>query len=514
MSTLVDKVTAFLKNLANSHRPGEAQNAAGPYRGGEVNRLNKGWQPERYSGDGAAEEGRDLLARRLQDLTRNDPAVIGLRRALVDHVVGTGIGTWANVRIAGDLDEEFNSESDDLWEEYAINSAEADVRGKLAWSDMQRQMMEGMLDEGDALLLRCGRSDPGRLVPTCFQVIEAAQLDVSQDRPRGGPQGNKIKGGIELDRWDTAVAYWLFDTHPDDPHAEVARGSRRVPASRVVHLQSPGRASQTRGISLYAAITQTARDLDNYLGAELTAANIGALFTLVHKCQNPGTGFGFSGDGSDENDSQNPVVRLGRGIVSQIGKDDEIEQVASQRPNPDAGVFTKLILLLMSMGGGVSRYRVTRDYTGTTYIAARAARLDDQASFSPLQNYIGRAICLPVRRLVVPELIAYGHFGSVTSRQFRGNRRRWQRLELQPPGVPSLDEEKEIDAALAGRGGGILSLKRICGRLGWNHRREMDQIAAENEYARKKGVELNFDRPSTPAAAKPRQEEEQPAEDK
>lgn len=515
--TAADNVTAFLTGLAEEHRQAEAgvQSAAiGPYRGGEINRLNKHWQPQSYSGDGAVEEDRDLLTRRIQDLTRNDPAVIALKGALRDHVIGTGIGAWADAKIDGELDDEFNSESDDLFEEYALNTAEADVRGKLAWPDMQRQAFGGMLDDGDALLLRCKRNDPGRLIPTCYQVIEAAQLDTSMDR-ESGMAGNEIKGGIEVDQWGAAVAYWIFDAHPADPHANIAKGSARVPARRVLHLQSPGRASQIRGISLYAAITQTARDLDNYLGAELTAANIGALFTLVHKTQHPGSGFGFTGDGSDEGDAENPVIRLGRGVVSQVPVDDEIEQVAATRPNPDAGVFTKLILLLLSMGGGVSRYRVTRDYTGTTYVAARAARLDDQAAFGPLQNYTGRAICLPMRRQVITDLVAHGRIQSVTRRQFLGQLRRWLRLELQPPGWPAIDEEKEIDAVLAARGGGIYTLKYICSRmLGTNYRRVIDQIASEDRYAAEKGVELNFVRPSTPAAAgRPQQKpEEKPAE--
>ena len=105
--------------------------------------------------------------------------MIALRRALVDHVVGTGIVTTANVMIAGELDEEFNSQSDDEFTDWA--ESEADYAGKLSWQDIQRQLFAEMLETGEGLLLRCWDRSADRSVPLCYQVLEAEQLDESQD---------------------------------------------------------------------------------------------------------------------------------------------------------------------------------------------------------------------------------------------------------------------------------------------------------------------------------------------
>jgi len=470
---------------------------AHPYKGGEVNRLNKTWQPNHYSGDGAVAEDWELLTARIRDLGRNDPAIRSLKRALLDHVVSTGIGTTANVTVAGELVEDFNAESDELFEWWSEN--ECDVERRLSWPDMQRQLFEELLETGDALLLRCADPDRARSIPLCYQALEAEQLDAMKDQLPGAGR-NEIKRGIEFDRRGRRAAYWLFSAHPSDPHAAFSTRSIRVPAERVIHFTLPGRPSQTRGVGLYNAIIQSARDLDNYLGSELTSATIASLFTVVHKTKTPGTGMGFVGDGSEtdaSDDYGNPLIKLGRGIVSQIPREDDVTPVKVDRPNNKADTFVRLILMLMGMGGGVSRYRLTRDYSGTTYIASRAAHIDDRASFRPLQGYFGRQLCLPVRRDFQLQTAAYGGFSSVSATQFRRQLRRWQRLQLQLPGWEMLDPEKETDAAIARIGAGLSTLEEECAARGKNWRRVILQRKREQDFAAEHGVTLNLMRPST-----------------
>jgi lambda family phage portal protein len=481
---------------------------SGPYKGGEINRLNKKWQPDNWSGDSAIAEDWELLTRRIRDLERNDPAIIALKRALLDHVIGVGLATTAAVMIGQELAEDFNSESDDSFDYWAEN--EADVFGRLAWPDMQRQIFSEMADTGEALLLRCQDANPDRLVPLCYQVLEAEQLDVGRDRPAGRGQ-TEIKRGIEFDRVGRPIAYWLHDVHPDDPNRGGLNDSKRIPASRIHHPMLAGRPSASRGISLYSAITQTAKDLDNYLGAELTAANIGALFSVIHKTATPGGGMGFSGDGSTADgtdDNDNPIVKLGRGIVSQIGQDDSIEQVDPNRPNAQAKTFCDLILMLTGMGGNVSKYRLTRDYTGTTYVAARAAHLDDRAAFRPMQGLFGRSVCLPVRREWTAQMAAHKQFASLSLSQFSAQRRRWQRVELQTPGWEQIDPEKETDADIAALGAGLTTLKDVIARRsGKNWRSVILQREREIKFAAEHGVEMNLQRPSTPGNSEAKKEE-------
>jgi len=490
---------ATIRRLFRRPAAHHAPRAAAPYRAGEVTRLNRTWQPESWAGDNAIAQNWDLLTSRVRDLARNDPSIIALRNALTDHVIADGLRSLAAVTAGDDLHEVFNRQADELFEEW---EQEADVDGRLSWPDLQRQVFEEMLDTGDGLLLRCARAEPDRQVPLCYQVLEAEQLDTSKDRPAGAGQ-NAIRRGVEVDRFRRPVAYYLFDTHPADTYA-ASYESRRIPAARVIHLKSRGRPSETRGVSLHRAITQPARDLDTYLGSELTAGIIGSLLTLIHKTANPGNGLGLYPDAETASDTTmadgSQRVRLGRGIVAQIGTDDEVEVAESKRPNRDAKEFIQLIQMLIGMGGGVSRYRLTRDYSGTTYVAGRAARLDDQAHFRPLQGYLARQIVLPVRRAWTIQAAAYGLFAAVTPRRFARELRRWVRLEILPPGVEQLDPAKETDADLAALAAGTTTYQDVWARKGRNWRRAFRQRAREKDYAEELGLVLSYDRPSMPAS--------------
>ena len=431
----------------------------------------------------------------------------------MNGVIRTGIWTMADVQVGDDLDDIFNDESDLRYDDWAFDPKQCDVERRLAWPDMERQAFGEMLRTGQGLLLRCSDGSPGRDIPLCYQALCAEQLDITQDRPARGAE-NAIVRGVEVDSYRRAVAYWLLDAHPGDPYSQQSGWgkSTRVPADRVIDILSPGRPGRARGIGMYNAILQSARDLDNYLGSELTAAIIASLFTVVHKTKNPGSGMGFVGDGSDASTQDaygNAKVKLGRGIVSQIGIDEDLVTVASNRPNSQADTFVRLMFMLIGMGGGVSRYRLTRDYTGTTYVAGRCARLDDADAFEPLQGYFGRAVCVPVRRQWTEQMVAYGRLDSLIPTQFQSQRRRWLNCELLYPGVAQIDKEKETDADLAALGAHTTTYQRIYARQGLNYRRELRQAAREQTWIRETlGLEPSYSRPSTPpqrATADPQQ---------
>lgn len=498
----MSRVAGWSKTLSRAwHSLAGGIFGAAPYRGGEINRLNKGWIPQHFSGDGAIAVNWDMLIRRIRDLGRNDPAIIALRGALVDHVISTGITANADVMIGDDWEETFNEEADALFEEWA--EGECDIEGRLALQDMERQLFRELLDTGECLALEVALPDSDRLVPICYQTIEAEQLDTAKDQPAGRTT-NEIRRGIEFDAAGRRVAYWLLDAHPSDSYRTNPQ-SRRIPAERVIHISLPGRPSQSRGVSLYNAIIQSARDLDNYLGSELTSATIGSLLSVVHKTARPGVGLGFVGDGSDtagEDEYGNPRIRLGRGIVCQVPRDDDVSVVNTNRPNSQARTFVDLILMLIGMGGGCSRYRLTRDYSGITYIAARAAQLDDKSGFRPMQGYFARQFVRPVYRRVLSQLVAYGRLTSLSPTQFEKQRRRWLRCEIQYPGWEQLDTEAETDSSLKRIAGGLSNRAIECAKLGYNWRRidrqRARELAHEEKHLGPHGAAYSYDLPSTP----------------
>jgi lambda family phage portal protein len=457
------------------------------YKGGDINRLNKSWLPPHRSGDGAIAESWDLLLARVRDQLRNEPTLQSVQRELMKGVIGGfGIQCFSEaVDDEGEPLDDFNEEADDQFEEWA--SGECDAEGKKAWAGMQKLAFEEMAGIGESLLLRVDDNSPGRIVPLCYQLLEAEQIDEWRDHePNKSGSRKRCVRGIEIDGNNRPVAYWLYDDNPHDASFG-AQASKRVPAEKVIHNFIPTRASQTRGISWMTSIMQTARDVDWYLGNELTAAALGALLTAYIKRQNGGNGSGLIGGASQGQDANNPF-KLGRGAIAELGPNDEVGTVESKRPNRDAGPFIKLLLGMQAMGAGLSPLRLTRDYSQSSYTSARGAHLDDQAYFVVLQEWFAHMCVLRVRREFMRQAVALGRLKSVTARLFLRNERRYQRVSLQPPGREQLDPEAETEAAAGRLRAGLSTFQEECAKRGKHWRKVARQRARENAYFERIGV--------------------------
>jgi lambda family phage portal protein len=455
------------------------------YTGGKLTRIWKDWMPWHRSGDAAIQENWSLLTARVRDLTRNDGVMRSAKRAMAKHVVGPGIKTHADVWDADVPDDDYNFEADDLFDHWCEH--EADVRGQSDFGQLQWQVFSEVMETGEVFLLKVQDASKGRSVPYCLQMIETEQIDLRQDRPQGLRGENKIVRGVEYDSFDRPVAYYIYDQHPYDIYSGWTGASKRIPAARVIHLHLPGRPSERRGISWFAANMQTAKDLDWYLGNELTAAALGALLTLIIKRKNgAGSGVGFAGDNSstdgNSDDNGNSLVKLGRGIVADIGAEDDIKVAESSRPNRDAAPFVKLMLMLQGMGVGLSQLRLTGDYSQSSYTSARGAHLDDQAYFVVLQHWFGHKFVLPVRREWTRQAVAYGRLRSIGARQFAKDEWKYLRCTPQAPGREQLDPEKETGAAMRRIRAGFSTWQHECGLRGHNWRRIVIQQERERKF--------------------------------
>lgn len=493
------RLTAEHQQAAPAGAPGRAFYKSA-YKGGTIDRLTRDWLPHHRSGDAAIGESWDLMLSRVRDLFRNEPVMKNMRRAIAKHVIGGGIATYADVMADAETpDDLFNDESDDLFERWSED--EADAEGRMDWPLLQWTHFNEVVESGESILLKCFDPDPRRTLPLCYQLIEPEQIDQYQNVPRG-PDGSKTVRGIEYNKQGRAVAYWIFDAHPYDQYAGFNPNSQRIPAERVIHSFLPGRPSENRGVPWFSANIQSSRDLDWYIGNEMTAAALGALLTLIIKRKNgQGTGLGFAGGPECSEDSDpwgNSKVKLGRGIVADIGAEDSVEVAESKRPSRDSRPFIDLILQLQSMGAGVSKLRATGDYSQSSYTSARGAHLDDQAFFSVLGRWAGRSFVRPVRREHTIQAAAYGLYRTIGAKQFRNQQRNMLRMIVQPPGREQLDPEMETQAAKDRIDAGLSTWREECGLRGRHWRRVAIQQRRERDFFADQGLEYRL-APSAPA---------------
>jgi lambda family phage portal protein len=487
-------------------QPASVQSASEAYRWARIDRRTEHFRPAGRSGDAAIWESHDLMNRRVRDQIINNGQAKRIVEALTDLTIGTGIQTfsspfdpWMDLTKI-DLDQfdeglRFALESDDLFEEWFCDPDQFDAAGKLSGPDMQRLALSECASVGDALILRCQRNAPGRTVPLCYQILEREQLDTTVDRA-ASPGYNRIVNGVEVDAAGREVAFHLFDAHPHDDFAPFLSSlkSRRIPASRVIHLYLFRRPSQTVGATWLDAIGQSCFDRDKFIGAEIQSAAKAALLALVAKRQHPHQGTLGLETGEDATDEfGNEEVRLGSSpIAVEVGLEESVEMVESTRPTSTANNFIDILDHDIAGGVGVSPYTLTGRFEKSNYTGFRGAMLVEDAHFRPLQNWFSSRVALPIRKQFNAAAAGSGLFQNVTAAEFQRDQRRYQRFDAIGAGRQLLDPAAETDAAAARLRSGLTTLKLECARLGLHWIKVLRQLAIEQQISVKLGVTLDF----------------------
>ena len=171
--------------------------------------------------------------------------------------------------------------------------------------------------------------------------------------------GNKIKMGVEVDKYDKPVAYHLYKDHPYDRNYLAENQHIIVPASEIIHAYLPSRAEQTRGVSLVATSMANVKMLNGYLEAEIVAARVGAskmgFFTSPD-------GDGYVGDGEFE-DTFNPSMNAQAGVFEQLPAGMDFKEFSPTHPTSAFDSFTTSVLRSIASGLNISYHSLSNDLT-------------------------------------------------------------------------------------------------------------------------------------------------------
>ena len=504
------------------------------YKLARRDRPQQGFQPHAYSGDAAIASSQELMHRRTRDLVRNTGQGKRIKRMLVNLVVGTGMHTFAWPFLPSELLEtvteleslqagelgprlQYALESDDLFEEYFSDKKQFDIEGRLSGPEFYRMLLGESITVGNGLMVRVFRRDfdPDKhLVPVAWQLFEREQLDQSQDRPASTGR-NKIVGGMEFNRDNQVVAYRLFLDHPHDffgvsgsaqQNHQTGTKSVRVSAERVIDLALFDRPSSSSGVSWMDASGQGMWDKGSYCDSEIRAAAVDSVFVLAaHLVGGEKYGEfveGF-GDGlASDDDFGNREFKVGHSPVAQVlGTEEKIEMHRPARPNRDAPTFLKYLDRDIAGSVDLSYYSLTGDYESTNFTSTRGAKLDEDLSIRPIQQWFGRTVALPVRQTFNSIAAASGRFASVRPAEFHRSARTYQRFDVIGQGRDLLDPFKEGEARTARLRTSMGTFKEECARQGKHWIRELMQQAIEQRVFKLFGVSPDFTKSGSGAPA-------------
>lgn len=333
------------------------------YEAASVGRRTQGWT--RASGDANAVNGPALsrLRDHARDLVRNNRQMKSALRTIANHTVGWGIVAKpepANDKVAA------------RWKAWAETTA-CDADGRHDLYGLQKLIIRGVAEAGEMLVRRRVRLlTDGYPIPLQIQVLEPDLLDSAKTALL--PNGGQIIQGVEFGPLGDRVAYWLFPTHPGatlNVGGTMMTPSRRIPATEIIHVFDQERAGQVRAVSWFAPNILPAKELDEYMDAQLMKQKIAAcLAVITSDADGQGAPLGQA------DDTNNPGIdSLEPGAILNVPPGRNVEVVQPPQVN-EYDVFTKVENRANAKGLGLSYEDYTGDYSNVNFSSARMARLE------------------------------------------------------------------------------------------------------------------------------------------
>jgi len=485
------------------------------YYSAKSSRLTAGFSSSDTSADSELSTSLQILRARSRQLVRDAPYAGRAQSIVVNNVIGGGIGLQAQVKkLDGALFDKVNDEIEEAHLEWS-RATNCHMGGELSLFDIERWAIAQLFEAGECLIrmhpVRVGQST----IPLALEVIESerlADLWNGPTPPRPRDPSAQIRMGVEVDAYQRPQAYWIRSRHPGDFSVGLANPAQRdtverVPASDLFHVKLITRWPQTRGVPAMHAVIRKLQDLDEYSGAELTAAKSAANYLGTVETSDPNSPLiEQTADGYSE-------MQLEQATLYRLAPGEHLNYITPNRPNAAMPDFIRACLREFAAGVGCSYESISKDYSQSNYSSSRLALLDDRDGWRTLQQWWIRTFREPLYRRWLNWAVASGTVASIPQTSYWLDLSRYQAVRFKPRGWSWIDPTKEVEAAKQAVMAGFTTVSDVISANGDG--KDIEDIVetreAELEMMREAGLSFDTEVKPEPAASEPRQNAPQPA---
>jgi len=197
------------------------------------------------------------------------------------------------------------------------------------------------------------------------------------------PTGNearklKIVDGVQLDRTNRPVAYWVKGGGKD--------GFKQIAAKNFVFLPNIKRLNQVRGQPIFNPVFSLFDQIDGYLEATVIASRMAACFGLIlqeprHMHTSLPTATGSDG-------ILHPEANLEPGMIKRLGPMDNVHQIKPEQPQQSMPEFVATLTRFTGLNLGLPLELALLDFSRTSYSSSRSSLNQARRTFEGQQQWI------------------------------------------------------------------------------------------------------------------------------
>lgn len=362
---------------------------------------------------------RETLLLRGRALFQNHAFSRALISSVTTNVVGTGIKVRPQLKQLDFLGISYEDavawqrKTQDLYEIWA-NSKKCDVERKNDMFGLQDLALKTQLIDGDCFALEKydKKIEPFGL---CLKLLEADRCM----NPVGEIDTDRLSQGVEVGEFGTPLAYYFTKTPPFsiDNFSDLL-ATVRVPAfdryneANVLHIFSPDRTDQRRGVSMLAPVIVLMKQQERFLESELMAAVVTSMLTAFiesndEKVDEPLLDNVPEYEKVAEHNVEPPPIELTSGGIIQLKKGQKISAINPTRPNSAYQGFVEAIFSEAAAALGLSYEVVLRKF-GSSYNAVRGAIFESKKTFDRSRRNLISDFCRPVYEKWLTQAILTG----------------------------------------------------------------------------------------------------------
>ena len=441
------------------------------YDAGNYDRPNQNWRVMNESAEMTDRYNRDNVRARARDLERNSDVLNSVVKAFKRNVIGGGYRVQTKTG-----DDALNKEIELAWRKWC-KKQNCDVTGTQSLNQILRMAVERKKVDGGILFVK--RYTKDGFVPFKLQMIEVDELDLTVMQPKH--KANKVSGGIEFDRYNKPVGYYIsqYDIDGMQMNEPVY-----VEAKDVIFYFTKNRPSQLREMSDMSPTIPRIRDINEFMVAVSVKQRIEACLAVFIKKALPVSGMGRNATGKN---NEYPTKLMAPGMIQEMNAGDEIQVVNPAGSSADATTFTKLQQRLIGAGQGISYEATSRDMSESTYSSARQGMIEDNLTYQEEKELLIEVLDEIYETFVISAVLA----GVVKIADFWTNKDKYLAHEWTQEPKPWIDPQKESNATKTALATGQKTYKQIAAENGRDWRDQIDDIAEVIEYANEKGVDMN-----------------------